>query len=61
MKGEYNQRLILNLLIPQVQPSKLPIVGEGGNAQEKRVQVTRSFVVMQKRDGKWSSSAEGQF
>lgn len=60
MKGEYNQRLILDLLIPQVQPLKMPTAGEGGNAQGRRVQVTRSFVAMQKRDRKGSSSAEGQ-
>lgn len=60
MKGEYNQKPILNLLIPQVQPPKLPTAGEGGKEQERRVQVMKSFVVIQKRDRKGSSSAEGQ-
>ena len=32
MKREYNQRLIFNLLIAQVQPSKMSTVGEEGNA-----------------------------
>ena len=35
VKGEYNRRLILNLLISRVKPSKMSTVGEGGNARRE--------------------------
>lgn len=49
-KGEYNQRLILNLLIAQVQPWKISTVSEEVMPQERRIQAMSSFVLTQKGD-----------